>query len=111
VAVPAAGTVAYAQFLLASRRKGEDPLLPRAMALLAANRLGIGDGAAAAARALVTASTPAAAPGAASGLTEVRTAFAAMDSALRRGDWASFGRAYEALRRALEPGLARARRP
>jgi len=112
VAVPAAGTMAYAQFLLASRRKAEEPLLPRAMVLLAANRLGIGDDAEAAARAMVTATpSPAAAAGSAAALSEARAAFAAMDSASRRGDWAAFGRAYEALRRALETGAAHGKRP
>jgi hypothetical protein len=111
VVVPAAGTMAYAQFLLASRHQSGEPLLPQAMALLAANRLGIGDGAAAAARALVAAPTPAGGAGSATGLEEARAAFAAMDSALRRGDWASFGRAYEALGRALRPEGARSRRP
>jgi len=112
VAVPAGGTIAYAQFLLATRRKGEEPLVPQAMVLLAANRLGIGDGAAAAARALVTATpSPAAAMGSAVALAEARAAFAAMDSASRRGDWVAFGRAYEALRRALEASGAQGRRP
>jgi uncharacterized membrane protein (UPF0182 family) len=111
VAVPAAGTMAYAQFLLASRRKAANPLLPRAMALLAANRLGVGTGAAAAARALVTAPQPAAAPGSAATLSEARAALAAMDSALRRSDWAAFGRAYDALRKALEAGAEHGRRP
>ena len=112
VAVPAAGTIAYAQFLLASRRKAEDPLLPRAMVLLAANRLGIGDGATAAARALVTATpSPATATSSTAALSDARAALAAMDSASRRGDWTAFGRAYEALRRALEAGAPRGKRP
>jgi hypothetical protein len=81
------------------------------MALLAANRLGIGDGAVAAARSLVTATAPAGAPLALAGLAEARAAFVTMDSALRHGDWASFGRAYDALRRALEARSPRGPRP
>ncbi len=112
VALPAAGTVAYVQFLLASQKKDEDPMLPRAVALFAANRLGLGDGVASAARSLVTAEqSPGGSLGTVAALSEARAALAAMDSAFHRGDWAAFGRAYDALRRSLGDSGERERRP
>ena len=101
-ALPAAGTVAYLQFAFTSERRGQDPLLPRAVALQASGRIGIGDDLAGAALALAAGrgvGEPAAA--AATTLAEARAAFAQLDSASRRGDWAAFARAYETLRRFL----------
>lgn len=112
VAIPVAGTVAYAQFLYASQRRQDDPMLPRGLAVLAAGRLGVGGDAASAVRALATSGeSPAAAAGTSVSLAEARTAFLALDSAAHRGDWVQFGRAYETLRRALGTGGAAARRP
>ena len=101
IAFPAAGTVAYAQFLFAS--SGPDrPLLPRSVAVLAAGRIGVGDDAPAAVRALASARELPGADGRVSvTMADARAAFLALDSAARRGDWAQFGRAWQALRRAL----------
>jgi hypothetical protein len=112
-ALPAAGTVAFLEFLFASQRRTQDPLMPRGAALLASGRLGVGAGVGAAADALGSGRrTPATSfAGAAASLTAARAAFAALDSASRHGDWAAFARAYEALRRVLGPPPAGARRP
>jgi len=111
-ALPAAGTVAYLQFLFASQRRTQDPLMLRATALLADGRLGVGDGVASVAEALAAGQgAPAGSVAAAASLTEARAAFAALDSASRHGDWAGFARAYEALRRALGNAPAGPRRP
>ena len=112
-ALPAAGTVAFLEFLFASQRRTQDPLMPRGAALLASGRLGVGDGVGAAADALGSGrGAPATSfAGAAASLTAARAAFAALDSASRHGDWAAFARAYEALRRVLGPPPAGARRP
>ena len=111
-ALPAAGTVAYLQFLFATQRRAQDPLMPRGAALLASGKLGIGDGVRGAADALSARGAPATSfAGAAASLTEARSAFAALDSASRHGDWAAFARAYEALRRILGPPPAGGRRP
>jgi hypothetical protein len=111
-ALPAAGTVAYLQFLFASQRRAQEPLLPWGTALLASGRLGIGDGVTSVAGELAAGrGVPAAAVAAAASLTEARAAFAALDSASRHGDWARFARAYEALRRALGTPPATGRRP
>jgi uncharacterized membrane protein (UPF0182 family) len=112
-ALPAAGTVAYLQFLFASQRRAQDPLMPRGAALLASGRLGVGDGVRSAAEALASGrGAPAASfAGAAASFKEARAAFAALDSASRRGDWAAFARAYEALRRVLGAPPAGARWP
>ena len=113
-AIPAAGTVAYLQFLFSSPRRTQDPLMPRAAALLASGRLGVADGVAGVAAALAAGrGTPVAAVmAAATSLAEARAAFAALDSATRRGDWAAFAHAYESLRRVLGPPPPQAgRRP
>jgi uncharacterized membrane protein (UPF0182 family) len=112
VAVPVAGTVAYVQFVFGSIRRTDAPLLPRGVALLAGGQVGIGDGIAAAARSLVRSqgSAPFGAASAAT-LEEARAAFGSLDSAVRRGDWAGFGRAYELLRRVLGPPAPGPRRP
>jgi len=113
MALPVAGTVAYLQFLFATQRRAQDPLMPRGAALLASGKLGVGDGVRGAADALAAGrGTPASSfAGAAASLTEARSAFAALDSASRHGDWAAFARAYESLRRILGSPQAGARRP
>jgi hypothetical protein len=112
VAIPAAGTVAYAQFLYASQRRQDDPMLPRGLAVLAAGRVGVGGDAASAVRALSAAGeSPSGEAGTSITLAGARAAFRALDSAAHRGDWVQFGRAYEALRRALSAGGGPARRP
>jgi len=101
IAFPAAGTVAYAQFLFASAGQNA-PLIPRSVAVLAAGRIGVGDDPPAAVRALAAArETPAAEGRASITMADARAAFLALDSAARRSDWAQFGRAWQALRRAL----------
>ena len=112
MAVPVAGTVAYAQFLYASQHRLDVPLMPRGFAVLAAGHLGVGGDPASAVRALGSArETPAAEAVTSASLGEARAAFLALDSAAHRGDWVQFGRAYEALRRALNASGAAARRP
>jgi hypothetical protein len=112
VAIPVAGTVAYTQFLYASQHRQDDPMLPRGVAVLAAGRVGVGGDAASAVRALAAAgASPAGEAGTSISLAEARAAFRALDSAAHRGDWVQFGRAYEALRRALNASGAAARRP
>jgi uncharacterized membrane protein (UPF0182 family) len=112
-ALPAAGTVAYLQFLFASQRRAQEPLMPRGTTLLASGRLGIGEDVASVAGELAAGRgmPAAAAVAAAASLTEARAAFAALDSASRRGDWAGFARAYEALRRVLGSPPPQGRRP
>ena len=112
VAIPVAGTVAYAEFLYASRRRQDEPMLPRGLAVLAASRLGVGGGAAGAVRALAgVGESDGITAGTSASLAEARAAFLALDSAARRGDWLQFGRAFETLRRALGAGGAARRRP
>jgi uncharacterized membrane protein (UPF0182 family) len=97
-----AGTVVYAQAIFASQRRSSEPLAPRGMVLMAGGRVGVGADVAAAARMLATVESPAfaeAAPDPA--MLAAKAAFLALDSASRRGDWAGFGRAMDALRRAL----------
>ena len=110
IAFPAAGTVVYAEFLYGSPRQQEAPLLPRAVALLAGGRLGVGDDAEAAVRSLASAREAPALRGAGS-LEQARAAFFALDSAARRGDWAQFGRAWQSLRDALGARDTARRRP
>ena len=112
-AIPAAGTIAYVQFLFASERRTQDPLMLRGAVLLASDRVGVGDGIASVADALAAGrgSPAAAAVAAAASLAEARAAFGALDSASRRGDWAAFARAYEALRRVLGAPPPGGRRP
>jgi uncharacterized membrane protein (UPF0182 family) len=100
--VPAAGTVAYVEFLFASSQRADQPLMPRGAAVLAGGRLGVGEDVASAVRSLASSEgTEAASATTSASLAEARRAFIALDSAVRRGDWARFGRAYETLRRAL----------
>lgn len=112
-AIPAAGTIAYVQLMFASEHRARDPLLLRGAALLASGRVGVGDGIASAADALAAGrgSPTASAIAAAASLTQARAAFGALDSASRRGDWAAFARAYEALRRVLGAPPPGGRRP
>jgi uncharacterized protein len=109
--VPAAGTVAYVQFLFAAPRRG-DALLPAGAAVLAGGQVGVGDDLAAAVRGVLAAGggAPAEATTAAS-LAEARRAFLSLDSAVRHGDWGRFGHAYETLRKALGVDGRGTRRP
>jgi hypothetical protein len=100
--VPAAGTLVYLQALFAAPRAGQ-PLRLEGVAALAGGRAVAGRDAEAIARALTR-------PGGADGgagllateaLAEARAAFLALDSARATGDWERFGRAWQALRRAL----------
>ena len=99
--LPAAGTVAYAQFLFAASGANA-PLMPRSLTVLAAGRVGTGDDAPSAVRALGAAREgPAADARASTAIAEARAAFLALDTAAHREDWVRFGRAWQALRRAL----------
>jgi hypothetical protein len=101
--VPAGGGFVYAQTLFATPDRRREPLRARLVALLTDNRVGVGSDIAAAARALREGADGAAGSlAAAAALASARTAFLALDSAVRRGDWEQFGRAYAALRRALQ---------
>jgi uncharacterized membrane protein (UPF0182 family) len=100
-AVPAGGTVAYAQPLFASANRATQPMQLVAVALSAGGRVGVGESFGPAARALTRPEATAGGPEVTASLSEARSAFQALDSAVRAGDWARFGRAYEALRRAL----------
>jgi hypothetical protein len=69
---------------------------------MAGGRVGVGPDIPAALRALQSVAAPAGpASGGDSALTAARAAFLAVDSAARIGDWVTFGRAMEKLRRAL----------
>jgi hypothetical protein len=104
-ALPAGGTVVYAQTIFASAHRLTEPLRASAVALMAGGRVGVGRDVERAAYALGTAQTPAAAEVRTDdALTAARAAFTALDSAARRSDWAAFARAMEALRRALAVG-------
>ncbi len=111
-AIPVAGTVAYAEFLYASQRRQDTPLMPHGLVVLADGRLGVGGDPESAVRSLASArESPAPEPGMSASLSEARAAFLALDSAAHRGDWVQFGRAYETLRRALGVAAAAAPRP
>ncbi len=104
--VPAGGTVAWVRVLfghgtLTGRRATFEPV---GIAVLAGSRLGFGPDAPAALRALLRPGGGAAdlAEGGVR-LGEARRAFLLLDSARASGDWERFGRAWAALRRALEP--------
>jgi uncharacterized protein len=100
--VPAAGTVAYVEYLFTTAHRASEPLLPRDVAVLTGGHLGVGDDVGSAARSLAaSAATGAAEAAVSASLAEARRAFLALDSAARRSDWARFGRAYERLRQAL----------
>jgi hypothetical protein len=109
VALPVAGTVVYAQAIFASPRRMREPLGVHGMVLMAGGRVGVGADVAAAARVLASIESPGfveSAPDPA--MTAARTAFLALDSASRRGDWVAFGRSMDVLRRALGiPAAAR----
>ena len=110
--VPGAGTLAYVEYLFATPRRADEPLLPRDVAVFAGGHLGVGEDVASAARALAATSVSAASEAVVSAsLAEARRAFLALDSAARRGDWARFGRAYEHLRQALGVAGSGAPRP
>jgi len=72
------------------------------VAVLAAGRIGAGDDPRSAVRALAAVrETPVADLRTSVSLADARAAFLALDSAARHGDWMQFGRAWQALRRAL----------
>jgi hypothetical protein len=102
--VPAAGSVAYVQMLFASEDRAREPLEIEAVAVLAGGRVGVGLDAPTAVRAMERGEVPRSEPGVTRTLEEARAAFDALDSAMRRGDWSAFARAYENLRRALSGG-------
>ena len=102
VAIPVAGTVAYAQVLYSTARRSADPLRVHSVALMVGGRVGVGPDVPAAVAALASARWSGAGEARAdTTLAAVRTAFLALDSAARRGDWPAFGRAMDALRSAL----------
>ena len=104
-ALPAGGTVVYAQAIFSSAHRLTEPLRASGAALMAGGRVGVGPDVESAARALATAQAPAAAEARNDeSLVAARAAFAALDSAARRSDWVAFARAMEALRRALGTG-------
>jgi len=110
VALPAGGTVVYAQGIFASAHRAAAPLAVSGVALLAGGRVGVGHDVAGAAAALQHAQAEEGAEGPRdAALAAARAAFLAVDSAARVGDWVTFGRAMENLRRAL--GLGGGRKP
>jgi uncharacterized protein len=98
--VPVPGGVAYVQVLFTAM-PGAHGFVPAAVAVAAAGRVGVGSDAASAVAALERGDGDAASPQSQAALAQARAAFAALDSALRTGDWMAIGRAWEALRRAL----------
>jgi hypothetical protein len=102
--VPAAGSVAYIQMLFATEDRTREPMEIKAVAVLAGGRVGVGLDAATAVGAMERGEVPRGDPGLARTLEEARAAFDALDSAMRRGDWSAFARAYQNLRRALGGG-------
>ena len=107
-AIPAGGTVVYAQAIFSSEHRLTEPLRASGAALMAGGRVGVGPDVESAARALASAQPPGAAEARNDdSLAAARAAFAALDSAARRSDWAAFARAMEALRRALGTGGGR----
>jgi uncharacterized membrane protein (UPF0182 family) len=103
--VPAAGTIAYQQVIYGSTHRTAEPLSVRAVALAVGGRVGVGSDAASAVRALERGETGGGDFGAEISLAVARAAFLALDSAVRRADWAEFARAYAVLRRALGVGV------
>jgi uncharacterized membrane protein (UPF0182 family) len=99
--VPAAGTVAYVQAVFAAVERGRSPHSVEALAVLAGGRVGVGRDVAGTVRALGSPGGRGATLQADAALAEARGAFLAMDSARAAGDWERFGRAWQALRRAL----------
>ncbi len=104
VPVPAAGTIVYQQVIYGSVHRTSEPMTVRGIALLVGGRIGVGADLASAARALERGEAGGADPGAGISLASARAAFLALDSAVRRADWAEFARAYAVLRRALGVG-------
>lgn len=100
--LPAAGTLAYVQTVFATDDRTARPLSVAAVTTMVGQRVAAGRDAAAITRALVGggSQTPGS-PLADAALADARAAFVALDSARRAGDWERFGRAWEALRRAL----------
>jgi len=99
---PAGGTIAYAQLLLAGGDRPGERVRVEGVALMADGRVGFGATAGAAARGLVTGGAGTVASLLSTGdLTAARAAFLELDSARAAGDWERFGRAWDALRRAV----------
>jgi hypothetical protein len=98
--VPTAGGVAYVQVLFAGPAGG--PLDPYLVTVFAGGRVGLGMDAAEAVRSLREGGPDGGWAESARTLADARSAFLALDSARRSGDWGAFGRAWEALRRALQ---------
>ncbi len=105
--VPAAGTVAYVQVLFAGPAPG--PLDPYLVTVLAGGRVGLGADAGEAVRTLGEGGADGNAA-AARALAAAREALQDLEAARRSGDWVAFGRAWEALRRALQPAAATSER-
>jgi hypothetical protein len=99
--VPVQGSAAYVQVIFSPDQSARNSG-PRAVAVWFAGRTGIGEDALAAARSLERGDVGTGSGGASLvSLAEARAAFLALDSARSAGDWAAFGRAWDALRRAL----------
>ncbi len=104
--LPAGGTLAYAQVLFATPGPALEAMHVEGVALLAGTRLGFGADPSASVAALLRGGFVVPAGASQALLDQVRDAFAALDSARQRGDWAAFGRAYDMLRRLLLEPLA-----
>ncbi len=101
LAVPAAGTVVYAQLLFSTGRLNE-PIHIEGVGALAGSRVGFGTDTREAARSLVRGEgAPAVHVIGAADLAQARAAFLALDSARQAGNWEKFGQAWTNLRRAL----------
>lgn len=110
VALPAGGTVVYAQAVYGSSRRLAEALRVRAVAVMAGGRVAVGRDVADAVSALASAQSATYGEARADmTMAAARAAALALDSAAQRGDWAAFGRAIDALRRAL--GLPAGSRP
>ncbi len=108
LAIPAAGTVAYVQAAFVTPRSNREPPAVAAIAVLAGGRVGVGRDGAAAVDALASPGRGGDGVGLGNAaLAEARAAFLALDSARQVGDWERFGRAWDALRRALVGGTPR----
>ena len=100
--LPAAGTVAFVQLLVAGDRTPGSAWQVQGVAVLAGARVGFGPDIRSAVYGMnhgTTGSMVSALTG--SELNEARAAFLALDSARQAGDWERFGRAWANLRRAL----------
>jgi hypothetical protein len=111
-AVPAGGTLVYAQALYAPNLQPSQPLHLTAVAVLAGARVGIGPDVRSAVGAMMRGGGDGMAPAGVQEMAQAQAAFLALDSARQSGDWERFGRAWTELRRALHLESAPApRRP